>query len=92
MLFGFEDHVNKNLATNRSEASSITKKPVEILLSKTSWFYMSVPVLILGIVKASCGLASEVALGVGQESTPKNKSYYRRSNVSGSWRNMVGRG
>ena len=39
MLFGFEDHVNKILAPNRSEAFSITKKPVDILLSKTSWFH-----------------------------------------------------
>ena len=59
MLFGFEDHVNRILAPNRVRGIF----PVDILLSKTSWFHMSVQVLILGMVRASCGLASEACIG-----------------------------
>ena len=63
MLFGFEDHVNRILAPNRVRGIFHHKKPVDILLSKTSWFHMSVQVLILGMVRASCGLASEACIG-----------------------------
>ena len=62
MLFGFEDHVNRILAPNRVRGIFHHKKTVDILLSKTSWFHTSVQVLILGMVRASCGLVSEACI------------------------------